>query len=116
MDIKSIKKRIEQLCNQKQWSFYRLAKESGFQQSTLESIINEKNMPSLYTLEKICLAFNITLSDFFDSEFFRYTPNLKEHYVELWKELSKSDKKKVLIYMHGLLHKEIKKEDFQNDI
>lgn len=117
MDICSINKRISELCNEKGWSYYRLAKEAGFQQSTLKSIIKEKNMPSLYTLSKICKAFKITIYDFFNSELFvasnTYSNN---NFNNLWNELSTSDKEKVLIYMHGLLHREIKKEDAGDDI
>ena len=117
MDIHSINKRIAELCAKNDWSYYKLSKEAGFQQSTLKSITKEKNMPSLYTLSKICRAFGITISDFFNSELF-VTANkqLNDDFINLWNELSLTDKEKVMIYMHGLLHKEIKKEDVKNDI
>lgn len=115
MDIQSIHQRIEQLCKQKGWSYYRLAKEAGFQQSTLKSITTEKYMPSLYTLNKICIALNITMSDFFDTSIFNYNNNEKQLFISLWNELPPEDREKVLIYMHGLLHKEIRKED-SNDL
>lgn len=107
MDIKSIHHRIDVLCKEKGWSYYRLAKKAGFQQSTLKSIIKEQYMPSLYTLDKICIAFNITMSDFFNANDFNSKNNEKELFLSLWEELSATDHEKVLIYMHGLLHKEI---------
>lgn len=116
MDIKVIKRRISELCDERNWSYYRLAKEAGFQQSTLKSIIKEKNMPSLYTLSKICDAFGITLSSFFDDPLFETKEYSDKMFNSLWETLSSTEKEKVLIYMHGLLGKEIKKEDFKDEL
>lgn len=116
MEIEAINKRISQLCKMRGMSYYRLAKDSNLSESVLSSIRREKNLPSLDTLEKICNAFNITMSEFFNCELFETHKTSNELYVSLWNELSRSDKEKVIIYMHGLLHKEIHKEDFNNDI
>ena len=116
MEIEVINKRISQLCKMKGMSYYRLAKVSKLSESVLSSIRRKKNLPSLDTLEKICNAFNITMSEFFNSELFETCQNTKELYLSLWQELSANDKEKVLIYMYGLLHKEIRKEDFKNDL
>lgn len=114
MDIKLISQRITKLCDQRNWSYYRLSKEAGFEQSTLKSISKEKNMPSLYTLEKICTAFDITISDFFDDEIFQ-TENKSQTFLKLWKELDSNDKEKVLIYIAGLLKKDIS-EEIRNEL
>lgn len=111
MDIKFIKDRITKLCNQKNWSYYHLAKEAGFQQATLKPIIKEQNMPSLHTIEKICKAFNISISDFFDDNIFKEGTEQKELFISLWEELQPNDQEKVLIYMYGLLHKKIPREE-----
>ncbi len=115
MNIESISKRITQLCKERNWSYYRLAKEAKFQQATLFPILHNKNMPNLYTLNDICKALNITLSEFFHCELFENV-NLTDKYIELWGKLSNKDKEKVLIYMYGLLQKEIPKEGLVNDI
>ena len=116
MEIEAINKRVTQLCKMRGISYYRLAKESGLSESVLSSIRRNKNLPSLDTLEKICKAVSITMSEFFNSELFETCQHTKELYITLWQELSANDKEKVLIYMHGLLHKEITKEDFNNDL
>lgn len=116
MEIEAINKRISQLCKLRGMSYYRLAKDSNLSESVLSSIRREKNLPSLDTLEKICNAFNITMSEFFNCELLETQKITNELYISLWNELLPSDREKVLIYMHGLLHKEIKKEDFENDI
>lgn len=48
------------------WSEYRLAKESGLSQSTIANVFHRNTLPSIPTLESMCKAFGITLSQFFD--------------------------------------------------
>lgn len=112
MDIEMISKRIQELCKKRGWSYYRLAKEVDFQQSSITSIIKGKNMPTIYTLDKICSALNITLSEFFQDD---QTDNVNQNFFCLWEQLPASDKEKVLIYIHGLLHKPIGGDNL-NDI
>ena len=47
------------------WSIYRLSVESGISQSTLTNMFNRETLPSITTLECICSAFGITMSEFF---------------------------------------------------
>ena len=42
-----------------------LAKLSGVPQSTINSLFKKYNTPSIATLEQLCKAFDLTLSDFF---------------------------------------------------
>ncbi len=42
--------RIQELCSERNWSYYQLAKVSGLTYSTLSTMINKHNMPSLLTL------------------------------------------------------------------
>ena len=119
MDIKFIRLRIEELCKERKWSYYKLAKEAGFQQSTLQAIIKEKNMPSLFTIDKICSACNITLSSFFDSSFFNSSQRLQYCEIEeVWNFLSDTEKELALTYICGLLHitPKIEKEDKTNGL
>lgn len=44
---------------------YQLAEKSGLPQSTISSWYRKNQIPSVQSLEKICSAFNITLSQFF---------------------------------------------------
>lgn len=113
MDIKAINKRISELCAARNWTLYKLSKEAGFQQSTLKAIRKEKNMPTLYTISRICSAFGISLSEFFRSELFGYNTKADETYIELWDLLSDRDREKVQIYMYGLLHIDIPKEGIE---
>lgn len=51
--------------NQKGWTEYHLATKSGLTQSTISSWYRKDLVPSIPSLEKICSAFGITLSQFF---------------------------------------------------
>lgn len=61
-------KRIEELRNERGWSIYKLAEESGLTQSTIANMFSRKTMPSISTLTQLCEAFNISLSQFFNSD------------------------------------------------
>ena len=56
---------MDELRQNLNWSVYQLAKEAGLTQSTLANMFSRKSVPSIATLEQICSAFNITLSEFF---------------------------------------------------
>ena len=58
-------KRIKQLMKERDWTDYRLAKESGLSHSTVTNMFNRNNAPTLLTLEAVCKAFGITLAQFF---------------------------------------------------
>lgn len=47
------------------WTEYQLAERSGLPQSTISSWYRKNMIPSLPSLEKICVAFGITLSELF---------------------------------------------------
>lgn len=58
-------KRIRHLMEERGWTDYRLAKESGLSHSTVTNMFNRNNAPTLPTLEAVCRAFGITLAQFF---------------------------------------------------
>lgn len=57
--------KIRYLRDVRKWSEYKLSEESGIPQSTISSWFRHKAVPSIASLEAICNAFNITLSQFF---------------------------------------------------
>lgn len=60
-----VQKRIKNLMELRGWTDYRLAKEAGLSHSTVTNMFNRSNAPTLPTLEAVCRAFGITLSQFF---------------------------------------------------
>ncbi len=56
---------IRRLRDERGWSNYRLAKESGISENALNNLFRRNNVPTIPTLESICKGFGITLSQFF---------------------------------------------------
>ena len=77
--------RITYYRKQKGWTEYQLAEYSGLTQSTISSWYRKNLLPNITSLEKICTAFGITMSQFFstDSEPFSLTPLQREILVEI---------------------------------
>lgn len=68
----AVKLRIEELCNEKEINFCRLAAVSGIPYTTVKSIIySHSQNPGITTIKKICDGLEITISDFFDTDTFR---------------------------------------------
>lgn len=61
-----VQKRIKDLMELRDWTDYRLAKEAGLSHSTVTNMFNRSNAPTLPTIEAVCRAFGITLSQFFE--------------------------------------------------
>ena len=57
--------RIKDMMEARGWTEYRLAKESGLSHSTVTNMFKRNNAPTLPTLEAVCVAFGITLAQFF---------------------------------------------------
>lgn len=62
----TVLERIIQLRLERGWSEYKLSEESGIAQTTISSWFRKNIYPSIPSLEKICKAYNITLSQFFN--------------------------------------------------
>lgn len=97
--------RLRKLMADRGWTEYRLAKESGLSESTLKNIFSRNTVPSIPTLEAICEAFNITLSQFFaGSDMVELTPELKALF-DGWMSLT-PEQKDVIQRMVEVLNKQ----------
>ena len=86
------KERILELMNERGWSEYRLAIESGLSQSTVANIFNRNTTPSVATLDSICRGFGITLSQFFaEGDMVELTDEQKSMFNS-WSTLTKDQK------------------------
>lgn len=84
--------RLIELQEQRGWSDYRIAKEAGLSPNTVSNIYRRNNTPSLSTLEALCNAFGITMSQFFaENEMVELSPELKKLF-EKWAALSEDQK------------------------
>ena len=64
----TVLERITQLKEQRGWTEYRLSEEADIAQTTISSWFRKNVNPSVSSLESICRAFNITMSEFFAFE------------------------------------------------
>ena len=98
--------RIEQLCEKKKFSRYRLAQKSGIAQSSISTLLNRKSVPTIQTLEKICDGFSITLSQFFaeDEEVLDLTKD-QEELLKDWNSMDSRQQELVKAYIQGIIRK-----------
>lgn len=95
--------RIDELCRERDWSYYQLSKASGIAYSTLNTMINKQNMPTLPTLQKLCQGFGISVAEFFEPD--KHLAGMTEEQtmcISLFTSLSAQDKQLALAYMKGL--------------
>ena len=60
--------KISNLMKEREWSAYKLADEAALTPSTVANMFSRGTVPTIYTLQQICDAFGITLSEFFSEE------------------------------------------------
>ena len=65
MPVKDILSVITEYREARGWTEYQLAERSGLPQSTISSWYRKNMVPTIPSLEKICKAFGITLSQLF---------------------------------------------------
>lgn len=96
-------KRIHDLCEKQCMSKYRLSKLTGISQSAFSQMEKKQSTLSIITIEKICNAFGITISQFFSTgdEFIDLTETQKE-LLNTWDYLDEKKKKYILDCMKGL--------------
>lgn len=68
----AVKFRILELCNRYGFSINKLSTISGITQSTLNNIVSGRNnSTTISTIKKICDGMDISIQDFFDSDYFK---------------------------------------------
>ncbi len=88
------------------WSEYKLAQKSGVAQSTINSLFRKNNNPSISTLESICAAFGITLSQFFaQGEQPEAAQPAAQVFLQEWAKLPDEKQQVVIQLVHFLAEK-----------
>ena len=97
------KQRIAELAQERNWSNYELAKRSGIQLSTIQNMYHRNYEPTIPTLQALCKAFGISLSQFFaDGELADVTEEQRE-ILSLWNRLSDEQKRIVRALMGNMI-------------
>lgn len=102
--------RIQELCKQRGWSLYKLAKESDIAYSSLNNIFLRNTQPTIPTLEKICNGFGIKLSEFFADSISTTTHSIvlsddEENLIKNYRSISKDNKKLLEEFINYLAQK-----------
>lgn len=93
--------RLRHLMDERGWTVYRVARESGLSEKTVYNIYSRNTMPSIPTLEAICNAFGITLAQFFaDGKLIEMSLDLEEVF-ENWLVLTPEQKEATLSMMRA---------------
>lgn len=89
--------KIKLLTQEKGWTIYQLSNEAEIGQSTLTNMFTRGTLPSISTLKKLCDAFDITLSQFFQDEEENSELTIQEkQLLKLFRKLTK-EKQELLI-------------------
>ena len=96
---KYIADKITSLCEKRDISKYRLSQLSGISQSSLARIMAQENLPSLITLEKICTALGVTLSQFFQEGNSENLTEEQKEVLKIWNDLSTNEQETVMFFL-----------------
>ncbi len=95
--------KIKKLQEERGWSTYKLAYEACLTQSTLSNMFARGTCPTVDTLEKICDAFGITLSEFFEEDESKTHVSQKElGLLNKYRALSEKEKEAVTSMIEAL--------------
>ncbi len=93
--------KIRKLQWEREWTDYKLAKESGIQQSSIATMFARNTPPKIEMLQSFCEAFGITLSQFFlEDEKIEILSEKEKQMLEAFRKLT-AKKQQTLIDLIG---------------
>ena len=97
--------KIKKIKTERGWSDYQLAKESGLPYSTVTSWYKNNITPSVSSLEHICNAFGITLSQFFLEKDATITKLSAEQskVLSLWNKMTEEQQSKLSSFIDTIV-------------
>lgn len=89
--------KIKVLQGQRGWTDYKLAQRAGIPIATLSSLYTRKSPPKLETLQCICNAFGLTLSQFFlENERVEILSETERQMLQCFRKLSPKQQKALI--------------------
>ena len=102
----NVLEKIKKMQAERGWSTYKLSYESGLTQSTLSNMFTRGTCPTVDTLEKICEAFGISLSEFFEEDERKiYASKEERDLLNKYRALSDKEKDAVRSTVNALFKK-----------
>lgn len=101
--MKDVLSTIARLREARGWTEYQLAENSGLPQSTISSWYRRRIVPTVPSLEKVCVALGITLSQLFSEgeELFELNEPQKKM-LACWAKLTEDQKNALLAFLEQL--------------
>ena len=113
MEVSDIHKRLKQLLKERHMTKYRLALNMGVKPPTFYNMFRRKTMPKIDTIENICKALDITVSDFFlftgDQKNVGYVADDEIILLEKYRTLTSAQKDRLIAYADGMIDKDGRK-------
>ena len=95
-----ILRRIKQLKDERGWSNYRLAKEAGISEGSLNNLFRLNHQPTTPTLEAICRGLGVSLSQFFADEGDAVVLNDEQkEMLDVWSRLNQEQRVSLLEFL-----------------
>ena len=107
--------KIRLLCEERNWSHYKLSQKSGVPHPTLKNMYKRNTLPTLATLESICNGLGLTLAQFFANEN-EPVPLTKEQreILMLWGSISQEEQEAFKVLLKKMAYsQEVFAEDFR---
>ena len=101
----NLQSKIRDLMNERGWSMYRLAKESGVSWSTIRHMFERNTEPTVPTLEAICRGLGISLETLLLGEGFTVLDDEQKMLLSKWSTLSPENKQILLTLLNTLSKK-----------
>ena len=107
MTVEQVLDRIEGLASDNGMTIYELARSAGVPNSTLYNAFERRTMPRIDTVDKICEALDITMSDFFlfsgDAGMGSYMSEDEIELIEMNRSMTRRNREHLLVYAHALI-------------
>lgn len=92
----NVLEKVKKMQDERGWSTYKLSLESGITQSTLSNMFSRGTCPTIDTLEQLCEAFGITLSEFFsEGEKSSYLSTKEQEMINRYRTLPQHEKEAI---------------------
>lgn len=100
-----VKEKLQDMLKARNWSYYRLAKESDIAWSTIRNMFDRGTEPTLPTLEAICRGLDISLAELLADDDSQNLTDDQRDLLENWEKLDAEDKRLCLDLLRSLNRK-----------